>query len=161
MFVEMMKKEVIASKEENYALPGYLLRRRLSSAHFYSLITTPTMICLFLLVLVCSIGITNAKVHECAVQSYNETIHLRDCPNNPVQIEATRCLGQCYSEDYLIYDWREERTHYRHQHQLKCCTPNMTISQDIQVTCKNQQQQIITYPVVMRCECKLCTGACH
>jgi hypothetical protein len=101
-----------------------------------------------------------SKLHPCYIENYVETLNFRDCLNSPIEIETTRCRGQCYSEDFLVYDWQSEPTPYRHKHYIHCCTPNITTSREIQLLCNNKQQRIIKYPFVTGCECKLCTDNC-
>jgi hypothetical protein len=104
---------------------------------------------------------TISRIHPCYVENYIETFHFRDCLNSPFEIETTRCRGQCYSEDFLVYDWQLEPTPYRHKHYIHCCSPNMTIPREIQLICNNKQRRIVKYPYVTRCECKLCTDNCE
>lgn len=111
---------------------------------FYSLVTVTIM----------------SKIHPCSIESYIEPLNVRDCLITPIEIETTRCRGQCYSEDFLIYDWQSEPTHYRHKHQIHCCSPNMTVSREIPIICYNKQQRFIKYPIVTRCNCKLCSDKC-
>ena len=74
-------------------------------------------------------------IHPCQIESYTETVNLRNCLNTPISIKTTRCRGQCYSEDFLIYDWQYAPKHYRHKHYIHCCSPNITISHEIQILC--------------------------
>jgi hypothetical protein len=104
---------------------------------------------------------TRSRIHPCYIESYIETLNIRNCLNTPIEIETTRCRGQCYSEDFLIYDWQSEPTYYRHKHYIHCCSPNMTIPREISIICYNKQQQIIKYPFVTRCNCKSCTDSCN
>jgi hypothetical protein len=104
--------------------------------------------------------ITMSKFHPCYTESYMETLKLQDCLNAPMEIETSRCRGQCYSEDYLIYDWQSETTPHRHIRHIHCCSPNITIPRQIQVICNNKQRRIIKYPFVTQCKCKLCTDNC-
>src|SRR5689334_5819361 len=113
---------------------------------FYSTVATTTIM---------------SKIHPCYIESYIETLNIRDCLNTPIEVETARCRGQCYSEDFLIYDWQFEPTHYRHKHHIHCCSPNMTIPREISILCYNKQQRIIRYPFVARCECKLCSDNCN
>ena len=118
---------------------------------------------IILRVLLCSSILTIAtmsRIHPCYIEPYSETFILRDCSTRPIEIETTRCRGQCYSEDFLVYDWQAEPT-YRHKHQIQCCSPNTTISREIPIVCSNKQQRFITYPFVTRCNCKLCTDSCN
>ncbi len=104
--------------------------------------------------------IMSTTIHPCHIETYIETLNIRDCLMTPIEIETTRCLGQCYSEDFLIYDWQSEPTFYRHKHQIHCCSPNMTIPHDIPIVCSNKQQRLIQYPFITRCNCKLCNDIC-
>ncbi|CAF1114667.1 unnamed protein product [Adineta steineri] len=104
---------------------------------------------------------TTSNIHPCYMETYNETLNIRNCLDSPIEIETTRCRGQCYSEDFLIHDWQSESTSYRHNHRIHCCIPNMTIPRQILVICNNQQQRIINYPSVTRCDCKSCTDNCR
>jgi hypothetical protein len=99
-------------------------------------------------------------MHQCQVESYTETINLRSCSNTPISIKTTRCRGQCYSEDFLIYDWQYAPTHYRHQHYLNCCSPNNTKSHETQIICENKQLKTLKYQIITQCECKLCSDRC-
>ena len=101
-----------------------------------------------------------SKISPCFVESYIETVTIRDCLSTSMEIETTRCRGQCYSEDVLVYDWQAEPFFYRHQQQVHCCSPNATIRREIPIVCSNQQQRLIDYPVVTRCHCKFCTDQC-
>ena len=101
-----------------------------------------------------------SKLHPCQLETYIETVNIRDCLSTPMEIETTRCRGQCYSEDFLVYDWQSEPFFYRHQHQIHCCSPNATIRREISIVCANQQQRLIDYPLVTRCDCKFCTDHC-
>ncbi|CAF2411945.1 unnamed protein product [Rotaria sp. Silwood2] len=111
---------------------------------FYSVITATTI----------------STIHPCYVKSYLEVLNLRDCLNSSIQIETTYCRGYCYSKDYLIYDWQSEAIPYRHQHYIRCCSPNITISREIKVICNDKQQRIIKYPFVQQCQCKFCIDDC-
>jgi hypothetical protein len=84
-----------------------------------------------------------SRLHPCYVEPYTEIVHIRDCLNIPIKIETTRCRGQCYSEDFLIY----EPSYYQHKHHLHCCSPNITTHQEIQVLCDDDQQRLISYPM--------------
>jgi len=122
-----------------------------------------TGILILFLLLIPSTLLLTAKtpvIHHCQVESYTETINLRNCLNNPISIKTTRCRGQCYSEDSLIYDWQYAPTHYRHQHYIHCCSPNQTKSVETQIICDNNQLQTIKYRIVTQCECKLCSDRC-
>ncbi|CAF0745767.1 unnamed protein product [Adineta steineri] len=99
-------------------------------------------------------------MHYCQVESYNETIYLQNCSNNSISIKTTRCRGQCYSEDFLIYDWKYTPLHYRHKHHLHCCSPNRIKSFETQIICENKRLQTVKYRSAVRCECKLCSDRC-
>jgi hypothetical protein len=118
----------------------------------------PTIIILQLIVY--SI-LTVSAFAPCSIESYLERLNIRDCLITPIEIEVTRCHGQCYSEDFLIYDWKSEPTYYRHKHSMHCCSPNITIPRQIPILCYNNQQRTIQYPIVTRCECKLCPKNCN
>jgi hypothetical protein len=123
-----------------------------------------TRILLLLLVLLTSssllIAFQNPTIHPCQVESYTETLNLRNCLNTPLFIKTARCRGQCYSEDSLIYDWQYSPRHYRHKHHLHCCSPNKTISHETQILCDNKQLKTIQYRIITQCECKLCSDKC-
>jgi hypothetical protein len=125
---------------------------------FNNMTTINIFLLLFYLIVITKA--TMPRIHPCSVESYIETLKIRDCLNIPLEIETTRCRGQCYSEDFLIYDWRSEPTHFRHQHHIHCCSPNMTIAREISILCYNKQERIIKYPFVKQCQCKLCTDNC-
>jgi hypothetical protein len=117
---------------------------------------------LFLLLIHSTLLLTSKYplIHHCQVESYIEKIHIRNCLNTSLSIKTTRCRGQCYSEDYLIYDWQYAPAHYRHKHSLHCCSPNNTKSHQTQILCENKQLKTIQYRIVTQCECKLCTDSC-
>ncbi|CAF0820205.1 unnamed protein product [Rotaria sp. Silwood1] len=99
-------------------------------------------------------------IHNCQVEPYTETINLQNCLNTPLSIETTRCRGQCYSQDYLVYDWQYAPTHYRHIHHLHCCSPKNTKAHEIQIMCENKKPRTIQYRIVTQCECKKCNDRC-
>jgi hypothetical protein len=115
---------------------------------------------IILLLLIHSTLIISTKIHHCQVESYTETVYIRDCLNGPVQIETTRCRGQCQSHDKLVYDWKYAPTHYRHDHHLDCCSPIDTIPHEIQILCENKQRRTIKYRIVKRCDCRSCNDKC-
>ena len=99
-------------------------------------------------------------ISHCQVESYTEKLNLRNCLNTPISINTTRCRGQCYSEDFLIYDWQHAPGYYRHKHRLHCCSPNSSSSYENQILCENKQFKTIQYRIITQCECKLCTDRC-
>ena len=100
------------------------------------------------------------KIYQCQVESYTTRINIRECSNIPISIKTTRCRGQCYSEDSLIYDWQYSPKYYRHKHYLHCCTPNNTIPYETSIMCQNKQRQIIKYQIITQCMCKLYNDNC-
>jgi len=119
------------------------------------------MTSIIVLLLICYSIIMKQTIHSCSIESYIEIFNIRDCLMTPIEIETTRCRGQCYSEDFLIYDWQSEPRFYRHKHQIHCCSPNMTISREISILCYNKQPRLFKYPSITRCDCKLCTETCN
>ncbi|CAF3329350.1 unnamed protein product [Rotaria socialis] len=117
---------------------------------------------LFLLIHINLSSTTTTLVkHHCQVEPYTETIYLQNCRSQPIKIDTTRCRGQCYSEDLLIYDWQNAPTHYRHKRHLFCCSPTNTEAQEIRVTCENENEpQTVKYRFVISCECKPCNDRC-
>lgn len=101
-----------------------------------------------------------AKHSYCQLEIYTEKIHLPNCSNTSITINNTRCRGQCYSEDLLIYDWQSEPKYHRHQQYIHCCFPNRSQSQAREIHCENQQMKLIHYERITQCECKLCHDRC-
>jgi hypothetical protein len=109
---------------------------------------------------ICTVMSQDHRIHPCRVESYEETIQIRDCSNSSIVIQTARCRGQCYSEDLLIYDWQYPPKHYRHQHRLDCCSPNRTSTHTTQMMCHNRQLRTIHYQIVIDCDCKSCSDKC-
>ncbi|UJR28128.1 hypothetical protein I4U23_009384 [Adineta vaga] len=99
-------------------------------------------------------------MHDCGVESYNETVYLRNCLNYSISIQTTRCRGHCYSEEHLVYDWRHTSGQHRYKHNVHCCSPSATKSHETHVLCQNKQFQAIKYYLVTQCECKRCSDRC-
>jgi hypothetical protein len=122
-----------------------------------------TRILILLFLLIHSTPFLTSKIpviHHCQIEPYTETINLRNCLKTPISIKTTRCRGQCYSEDSLIYDWQYPPNHYRHKHYIHCCSPNTTESHETQILCQNKQLKTIKYRIITQCECKLCSDKC-
>lgn len=100
-----------------------------------------------------------ATVHNCQVEPYTETINLQNCSKNMANVHTTRCRGQCYSEDILIYDWQNAPTHYRHKRKIGCCSPIQHEIQEIRLMCENEPRTI-KYRVITQCECRSCSDRC-
>ena len=97
----------------------------------------------------------------CQLESYTEKFSLLNCSNTPISIKSTRCRGQCYSEDLLVYDWQSEPRYHRHQQRIHCCFPKQSHSQAREIHCENhQQKRTIHYERITQCACKLCHDRC-
>ncbi len=154
------RKEILDEQTIIFRHFTFLLHLTLFSSFLSTLnLMTTINILLFVFYLIVT-TISMSRVHSCYTEPYIETLHIRDCLTSPIEIETTRCRGQCYSQDFLIYDWKSEPLHYRHQHHIYCCSPNTTVTQEIQILCYNKQQRTIKYPSVKQCDCKLCTDNC-
>lgn len=106
-------------------------------------------------------GQIRARLHRCSTEIYVENVTIHDCLNEPIEFEMARCRGQCYSEDYLIYNWQSLAKPYRHQHRMYCCTPKQTYSRSVSFVCQNKQIRQIEYPFITHCDCKLCSDPCE
>ncbi|CAF0870246.1 unnamed protein product [Adineta ricciae] len=116
-----------------------------------------------LLILIFSVHIitlTSSAVQQCQVEIYNETLYFRHCLDHSISIQTTRCRGQCYSEEELVYDWEQASTYRRYKHNLHCCVPTTTEAHETLVRCQNKQFQTVRYRLVTQCECKPCGDKC-
>ncbi|CAF3084552.1 unnamed protein product [Rotaria socialis] len=119
---------------------------------------TVTLHLIFYAALLAAIMIS--RTYQCHLEFHTELLHLSGCLNTSIEIETTYCQGYCSSQDYLIYDWQSESRPYRHQHNITCCSPKMTVSREMKVLCDDRQPRIIKYPLVIRCQCRACTEIC-
>lgn len=132
----------------------------LTYIHFLNKMTGILILFLFLIHSTSLLTSKLPAIHHCQVEHYTETINLGNCLNTPISIKTTRCRGQCYSEDFLIYDWQYAPNHFRHKHHLHCCLPTNTKSHETQIRCENNQLKTLKYQIITQCECKLCTDKC-
>lgn len=106
-----------------------------------------------------TISLTSKSPH-CQLEFYTEKFHLANCSNTSISINSTRCRGQCYSEDLLVYDWQSEPGYYRHQQSFHCCFPNASESHTREIHCENQQMKYIHFQLITQCLCKSCDDRC-
>lgn len=118
------------------------------------------ILCLLFIHIISLITSKSSLIYHCQVESYTEIINLRTCLNNSISINTTRCNGQCYSEDTLIYDWQNTLKYYRHKHYVQCCLPIHTKPREISIVCENKQIKKLKYRMITQCQCKICSDKC-
>lgn len=134
-------------------------KKKKASCHLLLSTHCSSMKIILLLLLIAYATVANSSY--CKIFHEKETIFLRHCERQTVEILTTRCYGFCSSEDYLVRKWPYGSNEFQHHQTVNCCKPNATRTEQIIVPCKRNQPEIISFETFDGCVCDLCRNDCE